>query len=180
MCFLCSLCAGAPDPPTGVQITPCVAFKTELSWTPSAANNASITHYIVEQADASDPNVFVFLKNVTDPSATKTDLKLTPWADLMFRMKAVNKLGTSRPSDRTTRSCVTEKAGRTHKRFLAWARAHSQLTLTRAHSGPYFWRHVRWSAFVDMAMQLGRFEIRFHPGCKLRLSCAQFSLRQMH
>ena len=102
---------GAPNPPNNLLITSCYNLTTELTWTPGSDNNASITHYLVEQEDASKPNVFEFHTKVDNVNVTKVVLKLTPWAVLRFRMRAVNNVGPSRPSLPTTASCKTREEG---------------------------------------------------------------------
>ena len=102
---------GAPNPPNNLLITNCYNLTTELTWTAGSDNNASITHYLVEQEDASKPNVFEFHTKVDNVNVTKVVLKLTPWAVLRFRMRAVNNVGPSRPSLPTTASCKTREEG---------------------------------------------------------------------
>ena len=102
---------GAPNPPNNLLITSCYNLTTELTWTPGSDNNASITHYLVEQEDASKPNVFEFHTKVDNVNVTKVVLKLTPWAVLRFRMRAVNNVGPSRPSLSTTANCITREEG---------------------------------------------------------------------
>ena len=99
---------GAPYPPTNLAITDCLSRSTTLSWVSGAANNASITRFIIEQESTYEPNVFYPIENVTEPNATSITFNLTGWATLRFRLRAVNRFGPSRASVATTENCVTE------------------------------------------------------------------------
>ena len=99
---------GAPYPPTNLAITDCFNRNTTLSWVTGAANNASITRFIIEQESTYEPNVFYVILNVTNPNATSFTFNLTGWATLRFRMRAVNRYGPSRASVATTEFCRTD------------------------------------------------------------------------
>ena len=106
------LIAGVPDPPSNLQVTDCKDLATVLSWVPGAPNDSPITHFLVEQESDFEPNVFVMIKNITSANATSTNLVLTPWANLRFRVRAVNSFGRSRGSAPTAQgACVTKEAG---------------------------------------------------------------------
>ena len=93
---------GVPFPPTNLAITDtCQNQTTTLSWVTSASNDAPILHFLVEQESNFEPNVFKLIYNVTNPNATSVTLNLTGWATLRFRLRAVNRLGPSRPSEAT-------------------------------------------------------------------------------
>ena len=93
---------GVPFPPTNLAITDtCHNRTTTLSWVTSASNDAPIMHFLVEQESDYEPNIFSLLYNVTNPNATSVMLNLTGWANLRFRMRAVNRFGPSRPSEPT-------------------------------------------------------------------------------
>ena len=99
---------GAPYPPTNLAITDCSNRNTTLSWVTGAANNASITRFIIEQESNHEPNMFNNIKNVTNPNATSFTFNLTGWATLRFRMRAVNRFGPSHPSVATSQVCRTD------------------------------------------------------------------------
>lgn len=104
--------SGVPYPPTKLELlSDCFNRTTTLKWITGAANNASITHFLIEQESSYEPNVFRFLANVTNPNATSVSLNLTGWAELRFRMRAVNRFGPSRPSLPTVQKCVTKEGG---------------------------------------------------------------------
>ena len=86
----------------------CLKRTTTLSWVTGAANNASITQFIIEQESSYEPNVFYNIQNVTNPNATSFTLNLTGWATLRFRMRAVNRFGPSHPSVATSKVCRTD------------------------------------------------------------------------
>ena len=102
---------GAPYPPTNLAIKNCFNRTATLSWVTGAANNASITHFIIEQESNHEPSVFYNIKNVTNPNATSISFNLTGWATLRFRMRAVNRFGPSRASVATTKVCRTNAEG---------------------------------------------------------------------
>ena len=89
-------------------MTNCFKRTTTLSWVTGAANNASITQFIIEQESSYEPNVFYNIQNVTNPKATSFTFNLTGWATLRFRMRAVNRFGPSRASVATTEVCETD------------------------------------------------------------------------
>ena len=89
-------------------MTNCFKRTTTLSWVTGAANNASITQFIIEQESSYEPNVFYNIQNVTNPNATSFTFNLTGWATLRFRMRAVNRFGPSRASVATTEVCETD------------------------------------------------------------------------
>ena len=89
-------------------MTNCFKRTTALSWVTGAANNASITQFIIEQESSYEPNVFYNIQNVTNPKATSFTFNLTGWATLRFRMRAVNRFGPSRASVATTEVCETD------------------------------------------------------------------------
>ena len=89
-------------------MTNCFKRTTTLSWVTGAANNASITQFIIEQESSYEPNVFYNIQNVTNPKATSFTFNLTGWTTLRFRMRAVNRFGPSRASVATTEVCETD------------------------------------------------------------------------
>ena len=106
---------GVPDPPTNLTLSPnCGDRTTTISWEPGAANDAAITHFLIEQK-ASFPGFpdspFEVIENVTNPGAKSYPLDLPGAATLFFRMRAVNSFGPSRASFQTTRLCRTDGAG---------------------------------------------------------------------
>ena len=101
-----------PNPPTIKSLTNCFNRSTTLEWITGAANNASITHFLIEQESTYEPNVWRVIANVTKPNATSVSLNLTGWATLRFRVKAANRFGPSRASLATTELCQTDVGGR--------------------------------------------------------------------
>ena len=76
---------GVPNPPTNRTITNCFKRTTTFSWVTGAANNASITQFVIEQESSYEPNVFYIIQNVINPNATSFAFNLTGWATLRFR-----------------------------------------------------------------------------------------------
>lgn len=107
---------GVPFPPTKLAITDtCQNRTTTLTWVTSASNDAPILHFLVEQESNHEPNVFKLIYNVTNPNATSVTLNLTGWATLRFRLRAVNRLGPSRPSEATGAGICKTSLGKPDK-----------------------------------------------------------------
>ena len=94
---------GVPFPPTKLAITAdtCQNRTTTLSWVTSASIDEPILHFLVEQESNHEPGVFKLIYTVPNPNATSVTLHLSGWATLCFRLRAVNILGPSRPSEAT-------------------------------------------------------------------------------
>ena len=97
-----------PFPPTDVKISDCSDWTAELSWVPDPSDDASVTHYLIEQE--SDGMVFRLLHNVTNPNTRSVVLNLTRGSVLRFQVKAVNSIGESRPSLTVETTCKSNKA----------------------------------------------------------------------
>ena len=72
---------------------------------PDLSENASITHYLIEQESSGDPAVILTLFTVTNPNTTSVFLELSKGSVPRFRVKAVNTVGASRPSLIVETSC---------------------------------------------------------------------------
>ena len=72
-----------------------------------------VNSFLVEFSSEFDPGKFFPLTTVNDSSARRVRLtNLSPWANLSFRVTAVNSLGVGLPSNSTlTRLCQTPSAG---------------------------------------------------------------------
>ena len=104
---------GFPAAPSKLNVTDvdCIEGTLKLSWIPGASNGAPIDYYVIEEESSSNPVVFAFVFNVTDPHATKAVLKVSGMSVPSLRMKAVNKFGTSPPSLATEEEiCSTTRA----------------------------------------------------------------------
>jgi hypothetical protein len=101
---------GVPFPPSDLEITGCKNRTTTITWKKGKDNDAPVTHFVVEQESTYFPEKWDFFVNISDPTKTSYYLQLTAWADLTFRMRAINKNGPSRPSMPTAKEqCVTDK-----------------------------------------------------------------------
>ena len=87
-----------PFSPSNVTISDCSNWTVKISWVPDPSNDASITHYLIEQESNGNPVVFRLLHNVTSPNTRSVALNLTRGSVQRFRVKAVNSVGASRPS----------------------------------------------------------------------------------
>ena len=103
--FICLIFLAVPLPPINVKVSDCKDWTAELSWLPDPSDDASVTHYLIEQESSENPVVFTSLLTVTNPNTTSVFLKLTKESVPRFRVKAVNSVGTSRPSLTAESSC---------------------------------------------------------------------------
>ena len=104
---------GAPFPPTSLQLSSdCQNRNTTLSWVTGESNNASILYFLIERKSQYADDFWQVIANVTNPNATSHPLvNLAGYADLEFRVRAVNRFGPSRPSEPTGSLCRTLQAG---------------------------------------------------------------------
>lgn len=107
--FICLIFSAVPLPPTNVKLSDCKDWTAKLSWVPDPSDNASITHYLIEQESSGNPGVFLSLLTVTNPNTTSVFLKLSKGSVPRFRMKAVNSVGASRPSLTAETSCKSNE-----------------------------------------------------------------------
>ena len=109
-CFLFSS-LGVPPPPNNIKITDCYSTRMNISWSPVLSNNTRINHYLIEQESNHEPFVFKLIYNVTNPDVTSVSLALPGWATLRFRVRTVNSIGPSRPSEPTAAGICTTPVG---------------------------------------------------------------------
>ncbi|XP_068713298.1 fibronectin type III domain-containing protein-like [Montipora foliosa] len=104
--------AGAPYPPYNLKLSSdCQNRNTTLTWVTGGANQAPITHFLVERKSAYADDFWQVIANVTKHYATSYALvKMAGNADLAFRVRAVNGFGPSRPSKPTSSVCRTDAA----------------------------------------------------------------------
>ena len=103
--FIGLLFSAVPLPPTNVKVSDCKDWTAKFYWVPDPSENASITHYLIEQESSGDPAVFLTLFTVTNPNTTSVFLELSKGSVPRFRVKAVNTVGASRPSLIVETSC---------------------------------------------------------------------------
>ncbi|XP_068738238.1 fibronectin type III domain-containing protein-like [Montipora capricornis] len=104
--------AGAPYPPYNLKLSSdCQNRNTTLTWVTGGANQAPITHFLVERKSAYADDFWQVIANVTKLYATSYALvKMAGNADLALRVRAVNGFGPSRPSKPTSSVCRTDAA----------------------------------------------------------------------
>ncbi|XP_015778144.1 PREDICTED: fibronectin type III domain-containing protein-like isoform X2 [Acropora digitifera] len=104
--------AEAPFPPTNLTLSSdCQNRNTTLSWVTGESNNASILYFLIERKSQYADDFWQVIANVTNPNATSHPLvKLAGNASLAFRIRAVNRIGPSRPSEPTGSFCRTIQA----------------------------------------------------------------------
>ena len=103
--FICLIFSAVPLPPTNIKVSHCKDWTAKLSWVRDPSDHTPITHYLIEQESSGNPVVFILLLSVTNPNTTNAFLKLSKGSVPRFRMKAVNSVGTSRPSLTVETSC---------------------------------------------------------------------------
>jgi hypothetical protein len=93
-----SYAAGAPDVPTGVAGTP-GDTAVALAWTaPASVGQSAITDYTIQYALASDPTTWIDYSDGVSTATSATVTGLTDGTAYIFRVSAVNAVGTGSPS----------------------------------------------------------------------------------
>ena len=100
--------ATVPDPPTGLTATPISPTSVSLAWIPPQNNGSSaITGYKIEyKTPPADYSVLVTLGNVTKYNQTG----LTTGKSYIYRVSAINSVGTSNPSSETVATPTSTSA----------------------------------------------------------------------
>lgn len=89
-----------PSPPQEIQISEIFQTSCVVSWKPSKDDGGSpIQHYVIERQDISLKSGWDNVGQISpkEPSTYKVE-GLTPKKEYRFRIRAVNKLGTSEPT----------------------------------------------------------------------------------
>ena len=90
----------APQPPTGLTATAMSSSQINLSWTAPANNGGSaITGYKIERSTDSGTTWSTVQSNTASTSTTYSDTGLTASTTYMYRISAINSVGTSSPSN---------------------------------------------------------------------------------
>ncbi|XP_060569116.1 neuroglian-like isoform X2 [Ruditapes philippinarum] len=96
-----------PDPPINVDISSCLSRSVIVSWQKGFNNFSPITKYHVEYNHSYAPNKWTRAKTVNVSSITEVKVNLSPHANYTFRVIAENRLGKSKPSERSLTACYT-------------------------------------------------------------------------
>lgn len=97
--------SGVPDPPLDVKIVSCPNGGAELSWRPGNDNGYRITNFFIQYNSSDNPTLWHTYEEPILPSWTNYYMNLRPWGTYSIRMLAENKLGLSKPSSPTKRTC---------------------------------------------------------------------------
>ncbi|XP_030071703.1 neuronal cell adhesion molecule isoform X3 [Microcaecilia unicolor] len=90
-----------PNPPIDLELTGHLDRSVQLSWVPGSDNNSPITSFIIEYEDGlHEPGTWHYQTEVPATQTTAV-LQLSPYVNYSFRVVAVNKIGRSRPSERS-------------------------------------------------------------------------------
>lgn len=98
---------GRPDPPYDVRMVSCSTLKAEVAWIPGSDNNDPIIEYIIYYNTSFDePDTF---REGTRTSSNKqlAQVRLQPWTNYTFSVRARNSLGLSERSLFTPAFCTT-------------------------------------------------------------------------
>src|SRR5579872_4215163 len=99
----------APQPPTGLTATAVSSSQINLSWTaPSNNGGSAITGYKIERSNDTGTTWSTIAANTANTSTTYSDTGLTASTTYMYRVSAINSVGTSPPS--STASATTSGA----------------------------------------------------------------------
>ncbi|CAG5115891.1 unnamed protein product, partial [Candidula unifasciata] len=97
-----------PDPPLNVTLEECLAKQASIKWIfeDKMRNFDTMTKFIVEYMTEYKPGVWITATSLPYP-ALMAKVNLSPYAKYKFRVKAVNKMGMSEPSEPTSVWCET-------------------------------------------------------------------------
>ena len=102
--------SGPPDPPYDVRLNSCSQQYAEVAWNPGTENNDPITGYIVEYNTSFDEHG-KFHECAKVPKAnTSAKIRVLPWTNYTFSVKASNGLDFSERSAFTSEVCTTTSA----------------------------------------------------------------------
>lgn len=83
----------------------CPNGGAELSWRPGNDNGYRITNFFIQYNSSDNPTLWHTYEEPILPSWTNYYMNLRPWGTYSIRMLAENKLGLSKPSSPTKRTC---------------------------------------------------------------------------
>ena len=115
---MCQFFSGPPEAPNKVKVDGgCDKFSAKLLWHIQSNNYEPIQYLIIQMAmsygDAEWHNIS---ERVAPNVDEKTIKNLSPWTQYRFRVLAINKIGTSAPSEPTQfKECRTPAAGKDFK-----------------------------------------------------------------
>ncbi|BFZ08562.1 hypothetical protein BsWGS_11601 [Bradybaena similaris] len=97
-----------PDPPYNVSLKECLATRATIEWKfdEKMSNFDIMLKYIVEYSTEYKRGVWVELVSAQYPT-NRVTVDLSPFAKYSFRVRAVNMMGTSEPSEPSSSSCET-------------------------------------------------------------------------
>ncbi|WP_420544631.1 fibronectin type III domain-containing protein [Nitrosopumilus sp.] len=90
-----------PDRPTDLKIKPVLSTQIDLSWSApenDSVNNNSITGYKIEVRTANDSSYSTVIDSTESTDTTYSHIGLIPNTTYIYRVYAINDLGTSEPS----------------------------------------------------------------------------------
>ncbi|XP_036367219.1 neuroglian-like isoform X2 [Octopus sinensis] len=143
---------GVPDPPVDVKFVTCPSGRAEISWSPGNDNGFRISAYFIQYNSSHNPSLWRTYEEPIKPALNNYYMDLRPWGKYSIRMLAENKLGLSKPSLPTKKTCsapskhpdrnpkeVWTRTDQTGKLIIQWT------TMIRFyHHGPNFKYRVSW------------------------------------
>uniref|UniRef100_A0A3P8TJY6 Neural cell adhesion molecule L1 n=1 Tax=Amphiprion percula TaxID=161767 RepID=A0A3P8TJY6_AMPPE len=87
-----------PDPPADLELTDQTERTVQLTWTPGDEHNSPTQKFLIQYEDLlHEPGVWINLTEVAGTSTT-AQLNLSPYVYYSFRVRALNNVGYSEPS----------------------------------------------------------------------------------
>src|SRR5207245_209698 len=122
-----------PQPPTGLTATTVSTSQINLSWTAPANNGGSvITGYKIERSTNGGTTWSTIESNTASTATTFSDTGLTASTTYMYRVSAINSVGTSSPSNTAsaTTSSIIDTAPGSPTGLTATTVSSSQINLS--------------------------------------------------
>ena len=94
--------SGVPDSPTNLEVHPVLSTQIDLSWSApenDSDNNNSITSYKIEVRIIDDSSYSTVIADTENTDTTYSHSGLIPNTTYIYRVYAINDVGTSEPSD---------------------------------------------------------------------------------
>lgn len=101
----CISISGVPDSPVDVKFVTCPSGRAEISWSPGNDNGYRISAYFIQYNSSHNPSLWRTYEEPIKPSLNNYYMDLRPWGKYSIRMLAENKLGLSKPSLPTKKTC---------------------------------------------------------------------------
>lgn len=85
----------------------CNKLDATIEWTPKGDNRSPILHYVIQYNTSFTPDTWEVAHDSVPAVDSKYNVPMSPWANYMFRVVAINKIGPSNPSAHSS-VCTTQ------------------------------------------------------------------------